>query len=335
MEHNAPHEGAAFEGYYSKFDLPSGAHLALVICKIKDAKTRPNALSFTYVPRDGSNIFQRELFVDNLVLRRTNQDDRSFIIDVPDIGYIAWTADSLATYKLEHADFSLHATTTSRTPWSDEANTPEGHLVNLPLPLHWHVHSLASQCNFDLKIAAYDLLPQDRLGEAIVHQEKNWANAFPTAHMWVQARDGERGFCCAGGEILGLNAFLLGYRSRDLNFDIRPPFAVRLAGIGPFLSYSTDWDNRTFELSAQTFRRKISIKAATPEGSFFSLSPPFADGHKENYLGQSFNAKLSIEIFESGFFGPWRLVKQDGFENASLEFGGDYYPPAGSESKFN
>lgn len=335
MNHHAPHSTAAFEGYYNKFDLPSGGSIALVICTIKDAKSRPNAVSFTYVPPDGSNIVQEELFVESISMKRLNERGHSFILDVPGIGYVKWNGDSRTEYSLEHARFSFSAITTSRTPWSKDTDTPEGLLVHLPLPLHWHVQSLASNCKFELSIPEYHLPAEDTSGEAIVHQEKNWANAFPTAHMWIQARDQDRGFCCAGGEILGLEAFLIGYRSKGLNFDIRPPFAVRLFGLGPFLSYRTNWEARTFALIAQTFRRKIVVKASAPKRTFFSLSPPFAEGHRENYLGQSFNAKVDIEIYESGWLGAWQLVHQDHFEKAALEFGGAYYGPAGSGEKFN
>ena len=335
MEHNAPHPKAAFEGYYNKFDLPSGAHAVLVICKVNHAKSKPNCVSFTYVPKDASKIYQKEVFTQHLDLRRTTADGDAFILDVPGIGHVKWDADSRTEYALDHDAFSLHGTTLSRTPWNNTTQTPEGLLVRLPLPLHWHVQSLASRCKFNMNVPGYDFPSTDLSGEALVHQEKNWAFSFPSAHMWVQSRDEDRGFCCAGGKILGMKAFLLGYRSKDLNFDFRPPFAVRVAGIGPFMSEKVDWDNRTFRLSIQSFRRKITVEASAPKGSFFSLSPPFPEGHRENFLGQSFQAKVKVVIYESGWFSPWRLVREDFFEGASLEFGGAYYPPAGSPNKFN
>ena len=292
-------------------------------------------VSFTYVPEDVSKTYQKEIFEDSLEMRRLDSDDHAFILDMPGIGHVKWEGDSSTKYELEHEAFSFRATTTTHTPWSEEAATPEGVLVRLPLPLHWHVQSLASHCKFRMKIPGYDLPHADTSGEASVHQEKNWAFSFPSAHMWVQAREGDRGFCCAGGQILGIEAFLLGYRSKDFNFDNRPPFAVRFAGLGPFMSYKSNWEDRSFELSSQRFRRKITVKAAAPKGSFFSLSPPFPEGHRENYLGQSFQAKVEIKIYESGWFSPWQLVREETFEGASLEFGGAHYLPAGSESRFN
>ena len=334
MEHHRPHKNAAFEGYYSKFDLPSGAHLALVVCQVKAGNKRPNMVSFTYVPRGAGSVYQKEVWPGFMEIV-DDPDGPGFRVNIPGMGYVKWNADSSVEYTLDHSDFFLHAKTTSRTSWSDSTNTPEGLLVHLPLPLHWHVQSLASNCEFNLKIDQYELPPADTSGHAVVHDEKNWATSFPSAHMWLQARDGDRGFCCAGGRILGVEAFLLGYRSKDHKLDFRPPFATRLAGISPFMSYETDWTERSFFLSVQSFRQKLIVHAKAPEGSFHQLSAPFPEGHRPNFLGQSFKASLKIQVFESAWLSPWRLVLEDEFENASLEFGGGFYPPAGSDMGSN
>lgn len=334
MEHNAPHPGAAFEGYYQKFHLPSGANLVIVICQVPKAESKPYKLSVTYVAKDPARIWQKEVFPDAMEMKKTG-DGHDFIVDIPGVGYAKWTGDDATEYDLKHESFSFRATTSKRVPWSKETDTPEALLVNLPLPLHWHVQSLASSAKCELEIKDYDLPASDRRAEATVHQEKNWAFSFPSAHMWVCAREGERGLCLAGGEILGMEAFLLGYRSSDLNLDFRPPFAVRLAGLSPFMSYSTKWEDRSFQLSIQSFRQKIEVNAKAPKGGFFSLSPPFPEGHRENYLGQSFQATVEVKVYESGWFGAWKLVKEDVFENAGLEFGANYYPPAGTKQKFN
>lgn len=334
MQHNAPHKSAVFEGYYSKFVLPSGASLAIVICKVKGAQKKPHQLSFTYVPQDAAKIYQKEVWADELEMISISKHG-AFSLELPSIGHVRFHADGSTDYMLETAHFSFHATATSRTPWSKTNATPEGLLVYLPLPLHWHVNSLESKCTFDLNIPSISLPRIDEAGNATVHEEKNWAHSFPLAHMWLQARKGDTGFCCAGGQILGMDAFLLGYRSEDLNLDFKPPFALRFAGLSPFMSYKSDWDNRSFELSVQSFNRKLSVKAVAPQGTFFSLSSPFPEGHRENYLGQSFKATIEVKIYESTLFGPWNHLRTDVFEDGSLEFGGAYYPLAGSERRFN
>lgn len=259
-----------------------------------------------------------------------SSEKNEFYLELPGLGYARWHANSTTEYYFNHESFFFQAKITSRTPWSRNASTPESYFVHLPLPLHWHVHSLASDCHFHLKIPSLELN-----GLAIVHEEKNWARSFPSAHIWLQARDGERGFCCAGGQILGMEAALLGYRSNDLNIDFRPPFAARFAGFSPFMSYNIDWERRYFEMSVQNFKYRITILAEAPAGTFFTLSSPFPEGHRENYLCQSFEARFEIKIYESSWLGPWNLIREDFFNDASLEFGGAYYPPAGSKERFH
>ncbi|KAK4560432.1 hypothetical protein LTR86_005628 [Recurvomyces mirabilis] len=335
MEHHAPHPSSVFEGYYSKFDLPSGAKLAIIICEVKSAKKNPYMVSLTYVPKDVSKTYQKEIWAKEMHMVTYDKRTHAFGLEVPGIGYARWDANSTTEYDLKCPEFTFRGKTTSRTPWSAHTNTPEALLVNLPLPLHWHVQSLASDCDFEMSLPSYDLPPEDRSGKAIVHQEKNWAQSFPAAHMWLQARKGDRAFCCAGGKILGMEAFLLGYRSEDLNIDFRPPFAVRLAGLSPFLSYETKWEERKFELSVQNFFQKLTVTATAPKGTFFPLSAPFEEGHRPNFLNQSFQATFVVKIYKSGWFSPFKQVREDVFEGCSLEYGGGYYPPAGSEDRYH
>lgn len=335
MEHYAPHTSSKFEGYYSKFTLPSGASLALIISSVPKAPKKPHMVSFTYAPGEMAEVFQRELWVENIE-RVTTGPGNAFELRVPGIGYVKCAPDSTTEYKLEHEDFSIRAKTISRIPWSEERETPEGLLVYLPIPLHWHVQSLGSECNFELGIpAAPAMASEDKSGTALVHQEKNWAHSFPKSHIWIQAREGGRGFSCAGGQVLGMDAFLLGYRSKRHNIDFRPPFALGALGVSPFMSVKVNWEDRSFKLSVQSFRQKIVVHAKAPRGTFFSLSSPFPDGHRENFLGESFKATLDIKVYESGFFSAWQLVHTDRFESAALEFGGGYYPLAGTDKKRN
>jgi len=147
MEHNAPHKSAAFEGYYSKFDLPSGAHIALIVCKVHNGRSRPNMISFTYVPKDASKIYQKEVFPDEMEMK-TLSPDNAFELTIPGIGFVRWHGNSITEYDIKHESFTFQGKTTTRTPWSRTANTPESLLVYLPLPVHWHVHSLASECDY-------------------------------------------------------------------------------------------------------------------------------------------------------------------------------------------
>lgn len=330
MEHFAPHAGVAFEGYYNKFHLPSGAYLAIIISTVSKAKHRPYTLSFTYVPKDGE-IFQQELDVEKIDLIRDGPG-HAFELKVHGIGYMRTVANSITDYKLDHPEFSFSAKTSSHTPWSPSKSTPEGWLVYLPLPLHWHVQSLNSHCQFTMSVPSInDQIPdRDRSGTAALHQEKNWAVSFPSAHIWIQAArpDSENYICLAGGQILGLEAFLIGYRSPKRKLDFVPPFALKCLGFSPTFSVSHSWERRTIELCVVGLWTKLTVKAEAPEGSFFQLSSPLKGGHRKNELAESFKATIEVEVHErSGWlgFGEWVLVEHEVFDGGAVEFGGGYY----------
>ena len=175
MEHFAPHSGATFEGYYSKFILPSGASLCLIVCSVHQADNRPHMVSFTYVPADpAQKIYQKEIFPEKGTMTFVAAKERnSFELKVDQLGYVKVSPDSTTEYNLTCPEWTFRATTITRVPWSSNTSTPESWLVYLPLPLHWHVHSLASKCNFDLQIPkGAHLDAQDEHGVTTVHQEK-------------------------------------------------------------------------------------------------------------------------------------------------------------------
>ncbi|CAO2650494.1 Nn.00g017860.m01.CDS01 [Neocucurbitaria sp. VM-36] len=345
MEHYAPHYSANFEGFYSKFDLASGAHIALIICSVPNASSRPHMVSFTYYPASGAPIFQREHFVDTIERVTTNQQTKAFELRIPGIGTMRAAGDGTTAYELHAQDgsWTLQAQSASQTAWRNDKSTPEGWMINLPLPLHWHVHSLCSPCTFTLcipSLSADALTPADRTGNATLHQEKNWANSFPDAHMWVQAWDAaeNRGICLAGGKILYNTAYMLGYRSPNLNLDFVPPFAVSYLNVlSPFMSVRNDWESRTFSIAVSNYFYKLELKAHAPRDSgWFGLASPFPDGHRANYCIESFLATVEVDVFERKGWLPWSgwsKVKTERFEGASLEFAGGYYPERGERKE--
>ncbi|KAF2264472.1 hypothetical protein CC78DRAFT_580253 [Lojkania enalia] len=327
MEHYKAHPEAVFEGYYSKFDLPSGSHVVLIICSVPKAeKLPPFMVSFTYYPRFGDAIFQREHWVTEIQRINTGPAN-AFELRVPGMGFMRCEQDSKTLYEFTADEWSFNTTTTSHEPWSRTKTTPEGWMVTLPLPLHWHVHSLGSSCHFKLSIPSLNLPIADQKGIALVHQEKNWASSFPAAHMWIQARDGERGICVAGGKILGITAYILGYRSPDINLDFVPPYAMILFSMSPFMSVNVDWENRAFYLSTQSLWKKIVVRAKAPkEKGWFGLGSPFPEGHRPNFCIESFLAIVEVEIWERSWWGTWKQLQKASFKNASLEFAGEYFP---------
>lgn len=301
-------------------------------------------VSFTYYPASGKPIFQREHFVPKIESVTLDQKSKAFEVRIPGIGIMKANADGTTYYKLGAEDWSwsLEAQSDAFTAWRKDKSTPEGWLINLPLPLHWHVHSVCSPCTYTLDIPSLgDALPAaNRRSRATIHQEKNWAHSFPDAHMWVQAWDAEnnKGICLAGGKIMYNTAFLLGYRSPGLNVDFVPPFSVAYLNVlSPFMSVENDWAARTFSISVSNYFYKLELRAHAPkESGWFGLASPFEDGHRPNFCVESFIATVEVEVFErSGWFpwSPWAKASSDKFEGASLEFAGGYYPERGEKKE--
>lgn len=100
------------------------------------------------------------------------------------------------------------------------------------------------------------------------------------------------------------------------------------------MSVDVDFQRRTFSIIVAGLWRKIEIRASAPkEGGWFGLASPFADGHRDNFLTESFGAEVEVVVFErngfGGWWGAWTEAKRSKFEGASLEFGGDYFPERG------
>ncbi|KAL5118300.1 hypothetical protein ACEQ8H_003810 [Pleosporales sp. CAS-2024a] len=347
MEHYAPHPGSEFEGYYSKFDLSSGSHIALIICSVPNASTRAHMVSFTYYPKCGSPLFQREHFVDKIEHMVIDEKTKAFELRVPGLGYMRTQGDGTTAYRLAANDWRFDAQTETYTAWRGggeaSSSTPEGWMMRLPLPLHWHVHSLCSPCAFHLSIPCLGddaLSPADHSGRATCHQEKNWATSFPDAHMWVQAWDAStsKGICLAGGKVLGQTAYLLGYRSPTLQLDFGPPFAVAYLDVfAPFMRARVDWAGRSFALSVSKYWYKVEVKAHAPkERGWFGLASPFPEGHRANFCRESFLATIEVRVSERSGWWPWsgwKAIRSETFDGASLEFAGGYYPERGGSKE--
>ena len=381
MDHFKPHPGSTFEGYFSKFTLSTGGTIILILCTVPQAEQRQHMLSFTYQPSeadDASELFQQEVWLDKLELTSSPTSDVAFEITCSN-GFMRVSNDHRTEYKIEHQSFTFHAVThpSSQTPWtpgSARADAPEGLFVHLPFPMHWYVHSLSTECNVTLTIddpasSKHSFRPSADLKpnvSAHVHQEKNWATSFPPAHLWIQARNEkmQAGFCLAGGPILGTESYLLSYRSSDpkqeYSFALRPPLTTTLlpsvlpARLNPSLllssrniSYPTRTVTLSFLASLLPPFRTITVSASADKDSFFSLSAPFADGHRHNFCSQSARATVKVQIWELeerigmslyvpfagwkrlGFGTHWKVVQEDVFERAGLEFGAEWYDDRG------
>ena len=205
---------------------------------------------------------------------------------------------------------------------------PEGLLSVLPLPMHWYVHSLGSRAEFE-----YEILDGAHVGGPIestgyAHQEKNWGNAFPQAWMWIEGIGGEnRSQLVAGGGKLAIGPmmfrpWILGYHSPSIRWDFNfaRPGTVFQTEIDPCRGY--------FHLRARTPTRTLDVTASAPLDSFGMVGIPQAEGFVSNGAIESFSATIQVKAYRhttlTGLFGVERLVEEQVFTNAVLEFGADY-----------
>lgn len=349
MEHHKPHSRVAFEGYYSKFRLPSGANLALIICSVHDAKDRPYMVSVTYVPKDSKSHWQREYWPE--LIEYNVLGEREFDMNVPGFGRVV-CSDSGDVYDIKTDEFDFHAETVqgTRTAWlaGDPEANPAGVLVHAPLPIQWHVQSLCTSVNFRLSTtsrransAEPRLHPLDQKGEATVHQEKNWASSFPPKYIWVQAWDParQRGLCIAGGVAMpGVEAYLMTYTHRssrgpNRTLTFTPPWTFSLLGFRFFCHTEINYKDRTLTIDVSNFFRRIKVSSSAAKDTFFTLSAPMKEGHRSNFCCESFAATHHITIYERTWpWSSWTVVETDQFTDGSLEYGGDYYDDAGKSA---
>lgn len=185
--------GVSFEGYYSKYRLPSGASIALIISTVPSVapdrstpisdiagsaeslltgKSRirgaPYVVTFAYVSADGRGWYRKEWTPEMMDQKAYGRDKRGFDITWQE-GRFTWDGEDVITWNLDYPEVRFDSRTgpsaepTSftgarplRVPWnpSSSDSTPAGILADFPLPIQWHVHSLDSSCTFTL-----DLMP--------------------------------------------------------------------------------------------------------------------------------------------------------------------------------
>lgn len=341
MNHFNPHKGVTFEGYYSKFRLPSGASIALIVSTVpavaknvsveQATKNMAYMISFTYVHPDSTHWYQQEYWPGQLDSRLKNG---GFVVEW-DKGEFGWNADKEKVWWESDTDeikFSASTREGSRIPWikGDSASTPAGVLARFPLPIQWHVHTLDSICDFTLHLPdEAKLLEVDKSGQAQVHVEKNWALSFPESYIWIQGRDHGtgKGICIAGGSLIkGVQAYLVGYDDAKTPITFTPPTSTSIFGISLGLTSTISYLRRTIELDFRGWFKRIRVTANAPEGTFFTLSAPLNTGHAPDYATQSFAATIKVESWTRNW--PWTGWVESGeevFERGSLEFGGGFY----------
>lgn len=248
---------------------------------------------------------------------------------------------------------------------------PMGGILRLSsvLPLNWHVRSTSSRATYSITHGSADTgsnrdaetereVAAVRLeGVGVAHVEKNWGGSFPQGWIWAQAFSAspaacpsppspgvqkdenseaeyaERTLCLAGGAAFpGVQAYLVGYRSPTRHWDFRPPFALAVCRLSPFMREKRDSERGEVEFRVGTWTRKLDVKITAPPASFIELSAPLKDGHEPGFAHESFQAKVDIEASTRRWpWGKWEVVERgvlgrtEGVPCGALEFGGNYY----------
>jgi tocopherol cyclase len=341
-DHFAPHSRVHFEGFYSRTLLDDGGTLAIVFCWVKNATERPNLVHISYTPSPStpsSPAFKHEFFPDHLEVTthaKLHTGRQPFAVHMAGVGVLDMRGDSVEyTIKTSEPELELSLKVTEHVPWS--ASTPLAgpmgplSLLSSLLPLNWHVLCTSSKATYKFTHAG-----RTQSGTGTSHVEKNWGASFPPGWIWSQSfsfagPEPSRSLCLAGGSaLLGVQAYLVGYRSAALHWDFRPPFAMALWKLSAFMTVEHDSKAGTFALTVQTFTRKLVIKVDAPTDSFIGLACPYANGHRPMYAFESFTGRTWIEAWERAYpWQRWSLVEEgpggltsEGEPCSALEFGG-------------
>jgi hypothetical protein len=305
--HDLPHPYAAVEGLYTKIQLPDFSTLVIILVEVRGVE------ALVHVSRTPG-------FKYDIITHKMNMLDSGIVVD--DIGYLNYTP-SVQSFDLSlPEELQVQVKLTDPLPW----NSAEGFISEFgPLiPIHWHVMSLRSTAHVVLMQKGFTIL--DTYG--IAHMEKNWGDSFPKGWIWSQGSSATTNttLALAGGMTMGIEAYLLGYRSPKLSWDFRPPWTVRAGGISAGLVAERSWKYGAFNITVNDVTRKLEVAVVAPKGTFLTLTCPLKDGFVPEYAHESFQAKMTIRAYRRSFpWSSWNLIEVTTIEHATLEFGGSYY----------
>lgn len=347
MALNNPHvpsgPGPWFEGWYTRITDVAGERSIAVIVgshlppeeKYKPGACLPGYIQILLSEGNGAPVLSYEAFpqctyalVDGQpVVRSAGLTQKS---------NFEWVADGFGTITEEAIDMELPGAArvsvqfSSRLPWNDLFGEvgPEGLLAGLPLPMHWHVYSLGSdaQYQYEIENGTNESLTGQGIGYA--HQEKNWGKSFPQAWAWLEGISAEnRSQLVVGGGKLAIGPlvfrpWILGYHSPSLSWDFN------FAEPGTVIKTDVNACEGILHLTARTPMRTLEITASAPLSSYGEVGIPTAEGFISNGAIESFSATIEVKAYQhtpwGGLFSNGRLVEEQTFTNAVLEFGADY-----------
>lgn len=222
-------------------------------------------------------------------------------------------------------EISVRIYTRDPIPWRPRVpeRGPEGILVHLPFPLHWHVSSLGSNADYTFT----EITPEGPVtisGSGYAHQEKNWQEEFPLGWVWLQGIDlGNEAQIVASTADVALTdrvvftPWILGYRSPAAKWDFRftQPGTVWQATIDPDHGFCT--------MRVSDPWRRLELSAHADPGSFGPVAVPTPEGFVPERGAESFSAGLIVSLYQrdGADASAERLIERRLFQNAALEFG--------------
>jgi hypothetical protein len=149
-------------------------------------------------------------------------------------------------------------------------------------------------------------------------------------------------FAVAGGRIIGIEAYLVGFRcvvsspingdwdlttrrddERGIAWDFTPPFTVGLAGRGIGMKTSRNWEKRVVSLDVWDWGRWLHVEMTAPavlvffvcvttcneltvfQDTFVPMSGPLSKGFAPDLCHESFQARFRITCYERPMRFSW------------------------------
>ena len=249
---------------------------------------------------------------------------------------ITWMADGIGFFHLEGdqghlqlgiEDLRIDMKFKQRRGWEElnERAGPEGWLAYTPLlPCHYSVHSVGSNC--DYSIACNQLRCQ---GNGFTHIEGNHGTFFPEGWVWSQAigPTNDESFSMIGGKfVIGVLSpinWVIYLRTKSRRYIFR---TTDLCSI----QYSISPADGQVSVTGTSFDGRCRIELRLESSKLISYGPPIfipTSSGFQNSPGcrETYTATVEAKVFECAVDGShWELRHELKFEQAALEFGGQF-----------
>ena len=249
---------------------------------------------------------------------------------------ITWTAEGIGYFhldgdqghlKLAVEDLHIKMKFRRRRGWA-EANDragPEGWLAYTPLlPCHYSVHSVGSDC--DYSIACNQLRCR---GSGFTHIEGNHGTFFPEGWVWSQAigNTNDESFSMIGGRfVIGVLSpinWVIYLRTKSQRYIFRTTDMCSI-------KYSISPIDGRVAVTGTSFDGRCKIELTIESSKLESYGPPIyiptSSGFQNNPgCREIYTAVVEAKIFEFKVDSRrWELCHELRFEQAALEFGGQF-----------